>query len=252
MSYSWSHWSSHNKLKLKCYKFFQESLHEELGTTDEGELKLPVNQEKPSPDCRPAAVLCHGVTTQPYQNCDPLSAISQHTTRTTGSTSNSRGTCQGNQLAHSQLKILASLREALTEDRYDIRVVLLFWCCVSITAGLDCTYSVHLQGHSYWLCLINCTLGECTTRSESSKDNARASLQNRKKLLALHHAVVTPVRAPFPVIAVVHASGHVISLGVDLISACGIRYAVTNCLLCQGASGPRELITLSNLHFSRC
>ena len=57
-------------------------------------------------------------------------------------------------------------------------------------------------------------------------DNARASLQNRGEILALQHAVVAPDRAPFPVIAAVH--GHVIGLGVDLISACDIRYAASN------------------------
>ena len=62
--------------------------------------------------------------------------------------------------------------------------------------------------------------------TDSSRDNARASLQTRKKILALQHAVAAPERAPFPVIAAVH--GHVIGLGVDLISACDIRYAASN------------------------
>ena len=161
-----------------------------------------------------------------------LSAISQHTTRTTGSTSNSRGTCQGNQLAHSQLKILAILQEALTEDRYDIRAVVLLFDVVfplllDWIVRIQYIFKViHIDCVSLTVLWVSALLG-----SESSKDNARASLQNRKKLLALQHAVVTPVRVPFPVIAVVHASGHVIGLGVDLISACGIRYVVTNSLL---------------------
>ena len=70
-------------------------------------------------------------------------------------------------------------------------------------------------------------LGDDDRRKEdSSRDNARASLQTRKILLALQHAVAAPERAPFPVIAAVH--GHVIGLGVDLISACDIRYAASN------------------------
>ena len=85
---------------------------------------------------------------------------------------------------------------------------------------------------------------------EGSKDIARASFQNRKKKLTLQHPIVTPVRAQFPVTAAVYVSGHVIGLGVDPISACGIRYAASNCLLCQGASGPGELIILPNLHLS--
>ena len=51
---------------------------------------------------------------------------------------------------------------------------------------------------------------------DGSIDNAKASLQNREEILALQHAVVAPDRAPSPVIAAVH--GHVIGLGVDLIS----------------------------------
>ena len=62
--------------------------------------------------------------------------------------------------------------------------------------------------------------------SSTFRDNARASLQTRKNLLALQNAVAAPERAPFPVIAAVH--GHVIGLGVDLISACDIRYAASN------------------------
>jgi len=62
--------------------------------------------------------------------------------------------------------------------------------------------------------------------ADSSRDNARASIQTRKMLLAFQHAIGAPERAPFPVIAAVH--GHVIGLGVDLISACDIRYAASN------------------------
>ena len=62
--------------------------------------------------------------------------------------------------------------------------------------------------------------------ADSSMDSARTSIQTRKKLLALQHAVGAPERTPFPVIAAVH--GHIIGLGVDLISACDIRYAASN------------------------
>lgn len=78
--------------------------------------------------------------------------------------------------------------------------------------------------------------------TDISRDNARASLQTRKKLLALQHAVAAPERAPFPVIAAVH--GHVIGLGVDLISACDIRYAASNSTFSVKVRG--VLITLSN------
>ena len=62
--------------------------------------------------------------------------------------------------------------------------------------------------------------------TDNSRDNARAILQTRKNLLAFQHAVAAPERAPFPVIAAVH--GHVIGLGVELISACDIRFAASN------------------------
>lgn len=62
--------------------------------------------------------------------------------------------------------------------------------------------------------------------SDASRDGARASLVMRKKLLAFQHAIGSVDRAPFPVIAAVH--GHVIGLGVDMISACDIRYAASD------------------------
>ena len=69
-------------------------------------------------------------------------------------------------------------------------------------------------------------LGGGDVADRSSRDNARACIQTRKTLLAFQHAVGAPERAPFPVIAAVH--GHVIGLGVDLISACDIRYTASN------------------------
>lgn len=48
----------------------------------------------------------------------------------------------------------------------------------------------------------------------------------RKKLLEFQQAIGAPERCPFPVIAAVH--GHVIGLGVDMISACDIRYAAAD------------------------
>jgi len=105
------------------------------------------------------------------------------------------------------------LFDSLTEDGYDVRAVVLSSAFPKIfTAGLDLLEaSALLEG------------GDSTV---SSRDNARASLQTRKKILAFQHAVAAPERAPFPVIAAVH--GHVVGLGVDLISACDIRYAASN------------------------
>ena len=97
-------------------------------------------------------------------------------------------------------------------------------------------------------CIFNIDCGSSTTASEllgddGSKDNARASSQNREEILALQHAVVDPDRAPFLVIAAVY--GHVIGLGVDLISACDIRYAASNSLK-VGELNINHLVELAN------
>ena len=88
----------------------------------------------------------------------------------------------------------------------------------------------HSYGYNIHLC-VSSTVHETSIlgggdSTGSARDNARASLETRKKLLAFQYAVAAPERAPFPVIAAVH--GHVIGLGVDLISACDIRYAASN------------------------
>ena len=62
-----------------------------------------------------------------------------------------------------------------------------------------------------------------------------------KKNLSLQHTVVAPDRAPFQIIQVTAVHWHVIGLGVDLISACDIRYAASNSVKVG------KLITLSNL-----
>jgi len=103
----------------------------------------------------------------------------------------------------------------LTEDGYDVRAVVLSSAFPKIfTAGLDLLEASVLLG------------GGDSSADSSTRDNSRTFLQNRKTILALQHAVAAPERAPFPVIAAVH--GHVIGLGVDLISACDIRYAASN------------------------
>ncbi|KAK6984876.1 delta-2 dienoyl-CoA isomerase [Favolaschia claudopus] len=54
-------------------------------------------------------------------------------------------------------------------------------------------------------------------------DNARKSLATHTHLKEFQHAIGSPERCPFPVIAAVH--GLVIGLGIDIISACDIRLA---------------------------
>ena len=52
----------------------------------------------------------------------------------------------------------------------------------------------------------------------------------RNHILAFQRAINAPERCPFPVIAAVH--GPVIGLGLDIISACDVRYAASNATFC--------------------
>jgi Enoyl-CoA hydratase/carnithine racemase len=60
----------------------------------------------------------------------------------------------------------------------------------------------------------------------ASDDPARIGRMLRAFLLEFQSAITAPSRCPFPVIAAVH--GAVIGLGVDIISACDIRYAASS------------------------
>jgi delta(3,5)-delta(2,4)-dienoyl-CoA isomerase len=71
---------------------------------------------------------------------------------------------------------------------------------------------------------------------QGSEDGARTSLAMRKVLLDFQHVIGAPSRCPFPVIAALH--GAVIGLGVDLISACDIRYAASDTSFSIKASMP--------------
>ncbi|KAF9463984.1 Delta2-dienoyl-CoA-isomerase [Collybia nuda] len=103
------------------------------------------------------------------------------------------------------------LFETLAEQPSDIRAVVVSSSIPKLfTAGLDLAAAAGL--------------GEAAT--DSSQDAARASLAMRKVLLEFQQAIGTPERCPFPVIVAVH--GLVVGLGVDLISACDIRYAASN------------------------
>ncbi|GLB45550.1 putative enoyl-CoA hydratase/isomerase [Lyophyllum shimeji] len=107
-------------------------------------------------------------------------------------------------------KLFETLAEAHASGT-DIRAVVLSSAFPKIfTAGLDLTSAAGL--------------GAAT--SDTSQDSARASLAMRKVIHEFQQAIGAPERCPFPVIVAVH--GPVIGLGVDLISACDIRYAASN------------------------
>jgi delta(3,5)-delta(2,4)-dienoyl-CoA isomerase len=55
-------------------------------------------------------------------------------------------------------------------------------------------------------------------------DGTRCSLALLRDIKEFQQAIGAPERCPFSVIVVVH--GHVLGLGVDIVSACDIRYAV--------------------------
>lgn len=57
----------------------------------------------------------------------------------------------------------------------------------------------------------------------SSLDGARSSLALLRDIKEFQHAIGAPERCPFPVIVAVH--GLVLGLGVDIVSACDVRYA---------------------------
>lgn len=62
--------------------------------------------------------------------------------------------------------------------------------------------------------------------SKTHADPARSSLALQARLFRFQQTIGKPEKCTFPVIAAVH--GSVIGLGVDLISACDIRYAADN------------------------
>jgi enoyl-CoA hydratase/carnithine racemase len=57
-------------------------------------------------------------------------------------------------------------------------------------------------------------------------DPARRAFVIRDDILDIQHAVAAPERCSIPVIAAVH--GIVIGLGIDIISACDVRYAASD------------------------
>ncbi|KAG1817364.1 Delta2-dienoyl-CoA-isomerase [Suillus variegatus] len=98
--------------------------------------------------------------------------------------------------------------DALSTHPDDIRAVVLSSAFPKVfSAGID------FQG------LIN--LG-----SSNTIDPARRALLIRDDILDIQHAVSAPERCPIPVIAAAH--GLVIGLGIDIISACDVRYTASD------------------------
>ncbi|PPQ66243.1 hypothetical protein CVT26_010944 [Gymnopilus dilepis] len=103
------------------------------------------------------------------------------------------------------------LFDALTEDGYDVRALVLSSAFPKFfTAGLDFKDAAALGSNG----------------SDNSQDSARTSFETRKMLHEFQRAIGAPERTPFPVIAAIH--GYCIGLGCDMIGICDIRYAASD------------------------
>ncbi|KAF8896741.1 Delta2-dienoyl-CoA-isomerase [Gymnopilus junonius] len=103
------------------------------------------------------------------------------------------------------------LFDALTEDGYDVRALVLSSAFPKFfTAGLDLSDAAALGSNG----------------SDTSQDSARTSFATKKMLHDFQHAIGAPERTPFPVIAAIH--GYCIGLGCDMIGVCDIRYAASD------------------------
>ncbi|KAG1767108.1 Delta2-dienoyl-CoA-isomerase, partial [Suillus occidentalis] len=99
--------------------------------------------------------------------------------------------------------------DALSALPDDIRVIVLSSAFPKVfTAGID------FQG------LVNFSTPDRDT------DPARRAHLIRTDILSIQHAITAPERCPIPVIAAIH--GLVIGLGIDIISACDVRYAASD------------------------
>ncbi|KAJ7134120.1 ClpP/crotonase-like domain-containing protein [Mycena filopes] len=98
----------------------------------------------------------------------------------------------------------AALLDRITTEGRDVRALVLSSALPKLfTAGID--------------------LADLSSSSPDFPDGARASLATYHHLKEFQHAIGAPERCPFPVIVAVH--GLVVGLGIDIISACDIRYA---------------------------
>ncbi|KAJ7618710.1 Delta2-dienoyl-CoA-isomerase [Roridomyces roridus] len=100
----------------------------------------------------------------------------------------------------------AALLDRITHEGRDVRALVLSSAIPKLfTAGIDVA-----------------DLGQSSNEA-APIDQARQALHTRLHLQEFQHAIGAPERCSFPVIAAVH--GLVVGLGIDIISACDIRYA---------------------------
>lgn len=92
----------------------------------------------------------------------------------------------------------------ITESGYDVRALVVSSALPKIfTAGID--------------------FASLADTEKFGSEPARRAYHSRQFILAFQNSVQAPTRCPFPVIAAVH--GPVFGLGMDIITACDVRYA---------------------------
>ena len=125
----------------------------------------------------------------------------------------------------------------ISEKSIDVRVLVISSALPKLfTAGLECGSS-HPQHNTPILthCVTVTGLSALETFG-TNDDAARRAYHTRNYILEFQHAITAPSRCPFPVIAAVH--GLVMGLGVDIISACDVRYASDDATFCIKVHNP--------------
>ncbi|KAJ3731332.1 enoyl-CoA hydratase/isomerase [Lentinula guzmanii] len=117
-------------------------------------------------------------------------------------------------------KAYGALFEDISEGTSDVRAVILSSAFPEIfSAGLDST--------QFCTVLEAGEIAKATADADpESTDAARIALDFQKQIKPFQEAITAPERCLCPVIAAVH--GMVVGLGVDIISACDIRYVASN------------------------
>ncbi|KAJ3804753.1 enoyl-CoA hydratase/isomerase [Lentinula aff. lateritia] len=128
-------------------------------------------------------------------------------------------------------KAYGALFDAISEETSDVRAVVLSSAFPDIfSAGLDCASltSFHFSDYQTLFTVLEAgDIAKATADADpQSTDAARIALDFKKQIKPFQEAITAPERCLFPVIAAVH--GMVVGLGVDIISACDIRYAASN------------------------
>ncbi|KAF8823214.1 Delta2-dienoyl-CoA-isomerase [Lentinula edodes] len=106
-----------------------------------------------------------------------------------------------------------ALFDSISESRPDIRAVVISSAFQDIfSAGFD----LYNAGQ----------IVKGRTEANPASDAARISMTFQKQIEMIQEAIMAPERCTFPVIAAIH--GINIGLGVDIVSACDIRYAASD------------------------